>query len=84
MHHGHPGQEMARSTPGLKKAFERGLEEILAAGGGDRKEAILQLRLCSAASCWLALCTIQLSITRFSKAFARNFVDRLKGFFLAV
>ena len=42
MHHGHPGQEVARSTPGLKKAFERGLEEILAAGGGDRKEAILQ------------------------------------------
>lgn len=28
--------------PGLKKAFERGLEEILAAGGGDRKKAILQ------------------------------------------
>lgn len=42
MHHGHPGQEVARSMPGLKKAFERGLEEILAAGGGDRKKAILQ------------------------------------------
>jgi TetR/AcrR family transcriptional regulator, transcriptional repressor for nem operon len=34
------GQEVARSTPGLKAAFERGLEDILAAGGGDRKEAI--------------------------------------------
>ncbi|MBV8114277.1 MAG: TetR/AcrR family transcriptional regulator [Silvibacterium sp.] len=36
------GQEIARSTPELKTAFERGLEEILAAGGGDRKDAIFQ------------------------------------------
>jgi TetR/AcrR family transcriptional regulator, transcriptional repressor for nem operon len=36
------GQEIARSTPELKAAFERGLEEILAAGGGDRKNAIFQ------------------------------------------
>ncbi len=36
------GQEVARSTPELKAAFERGLEEILAAGGGGRKEAIFQ------------------------------------------
>jgi TetR/AcrR family transcriptional regulator, transcriptional repressor for nem operon len=36
------GQEIARSTPELKVAFERGLEEILAAGGGDRKNAIFQ------------------------------------------
>jgi TetR/AcrR family transcriptional regulator, transcriptional repressor for nem operon len=36
------GQEIARSTPELKAAFERGLEEILSAGGGDRKNAILQ------------------------------------------
>jgi TetR/AcrR family transcriptional regulator, transcriptional repressor for nem operon len=35
-------QEVARSTPELKAAFERGLEEILSAGGGDRKEAIFQ------------------------------------------
>ena len=35
-------QEVVRSTPELKTAFERGLEEILAAGGGDRKEAIFQ------------------------------------------
>lgn len=33
-------QEVARSTPELKTAFERGFEEILSAGGGDRKEAI--------------------------------------------
>lgn len=35
-------QEVARSTPELKAAFERGLEEILSATGGDRKEAIFQ------------------------------------------
>ena len=35
-------QEVARSTPELKAAFERGFEEILAAKGGDRKEAIFQ------------------------------------------
>jgi TetR/AcrR family transcriptional regulator, transcriptional repressor for nem operon len=35
-------QEVVRSTPELKTAFERGLEEILSAGGGDRKEAIFQ------------------------------------------
>ena len=34
--------EVARSTPELKAAFERGLEEILSAGGGDRKEGIFQ------------------------------------------
>lgn len=36
------GAEVARSTPELKATFERGLEEILAASGGDRKEAIFQ------------------------------------------
>ena len=35
-------QEVARSTPQLKAAFEQGLEEILSASGGDRKEAIFQ------------------------------------------
>jgi TetR/AcrR family transcriptional regulator, transcriptional repressor for nem operon len=34
--------EVARSTPELKAAFEHGLEEILSAKGGDRKEAIFQ------------------------------------------
>lgn len=34
--------EIARSTPELRAAFERGLEEILSAGGGERKEAIFQ------------------------------------------
>jgi TetR/AcrR family transcriptional repressor of nem operon len=36
------GQEVARSAPELKAAFERGLEEILSAEGGDRKEAIFR------------------------------------------
>ena len=35
-------QEVARSTPELKAAFERGFEEILAAKGGNRKEAIFR------------------------------------------
>ncbi len=34
--------EVARSTPELKAAFERGFEEILSASGGNRKEAIFQ------------------------------------------
>ena len=33
-------QEVARSTPELKAAFEHGLQEILPAIGGERKEAI--------------------------------------------
>src|SRR5215472_3821741 len=36
-------QEVARSTPELKAAFEQGLEETLSAGGGDRKQAIFQV-----------------------------------------
>ena len=36
------GPEVARSTPELKAAFERGLEDILTARGGDRNEAIFQ------------------------------------------
>jgi TetR/AcrR family transcriptional regulator, transcriptional repressor for nem operon len=35
-------QEVARSTPKLRAAFERGLEEILSAQDGDRKDAIFQ------------------------------------------
>jgi TetR/AcrR family transcriptional regulator, transcriptional repressor for nem operon len=35
-------QEVARSTPEIRTAFEQGLEEILSARGGDRKEAIFQ------------------------------------------
>ena len=35
-------QEVARSTPELKAAFERGLEEILSEQGGNRNEAIFQ------------------------------------------
>ena len=35
-------QEVARSAPELKTAFDQGLEETLSAGGGDRKEAIFQ------------------------------------------
>ena len=35
-------QEVARSKPELKSAFEQGLEEILSARGGGRKEAIFQ------------------------------------------
>lgn len=37
------GQEVARSTPPLKAAFEQGFEEILSARGGDRKEAIFRV-----------------------------------------
>ena len=33
-------QEVARSTPKLKAAFEQGLQEILPAIGGERKDAI--------------------------------------------
>ena len=36
-------QEVARSTPQLKAAFEQGLENILPAKRGDRKEAIFQV-----------------------------------------
>jgi TetR/AcrR family transcriptional repressor of nem operon len=36
------GQEIARSSPGVKVAFERGLEELLAAMGVNRKEAIFE------------------------------------------
>jgi TetR/AcrR family transcriptional regulator, transcriptional repressor for nem operon len=36
------GPEVARSTPELRAAFERGLEEILSAKAGDREEAIFQ------------------------------------------
>ena len=36
------GPEVARSTPELKAAFERGLEDILSAKGGERNEAIFQ------------------------------------------
>jgi TetR/AcrR family transcriptional repressor of nem operon len=35
-------QEVARSTPEIKGAMERGLEEILSAMGGDREEAIFR------------------------------------------
>jgi len=35
-------QEVARSTPELKAAFEKGFEEILSARGGDRSAAIFQ------------------------------------------
>jgi TetR/AcrR family transcriptional repressor of nem operon len=35
-------QEVARSTPALKAAFERGFEEILTAKGGDRSEGIFR------------------------------------------
>jgi len=35
-------QEVARSSPEIKTAFGAGLEEILSANGGDRKEAIFR------------------------------------------
>ncbi len=35
-------QEVARSSPELKAAFEQGFEEILSASGEDRKEAIFR------------------------------------------
>ena len=36
-------QEVARSTPEVKAAFEQGLEEILSARRGDREEAIFRV-----------------------------------------
>ena len=36
------GQEVARSSPEIKAAFEKGLKEILLAHGGERKEVIFQ------------------------------------------
>ena len=36
------GEEVARSTPELKAAFEQGLQEIVSASGADRKEAIFR------------------------------------------
>ena len=36
------GPEVARSTPELKAAFERGLVDILSAHGGDRKQTIFE------------------------------------------
>ncbi len=36
-------QEVDRSTPSLRAAFEKGLENMLSAEGGDRKEAIFQV-----------------------------------------
>ena len=36
------GEEVARSAPELKATFEQGLEEILSAECGDRKEAIFR------------------------------------------
>jgi TetR/AcrR family transcriptional repressor of nem operon len=36
------GPEVARSAPELKAVFEQGLEDILSARGGDRKEAIFR------------------------------------------
>ena len=47
-------QEVARSTPELKAAFERGFEEILSAGAATGKKPSFRQPRCSAASCWLA------------------------------
>ncbi len=50
-HRDHPGegctiaalaQEVARSTPEVKAAFEQGLQEFISARGGERKEAIFR------------------------------------------
>lgn len=36
-------QEVARSNPKVKAAFQQGLEDALAAKNGNRKEAIFQM-----------------------------------------
>jgi TetR/AcrR family transcriptional regulator, transcriptional repressor for nem operon len=36
------GQELARSSPEIRTAFEQGLEEILSAHGGDREEGLFR------------------------------------------
>jgi TetR/AcrR family transcriptional repressor of nem operon len=35
--------EVARSTPELRAAFQRGVEEILSVNGGDRKDALFRM-----------------------------------------
>ena len=35
-------QDVARSAPGVRAAFERGFEEILSGSGGEREEAIFR------------------------------------------
>jgi len=47
-------QELARSTPELKAAFEHGLENILSAKHGDRKGAIFLFAAMIGAWYWLA------------------------------
>jgi TetR/AcrR family transcriptional regulator, transcriptional repressor for nem operon len=37
------GEEVARSTPELRTAFEQGLEDMLSAKSGDRNEAIFRV-----------------------------------------
>ena len=36
------GQEVARSSPDIKEAFEQGLRQILAVDGRERKETIFE------------------------------------------
>ena len=66
-------QEVARSTPELKTAFEKGLQEILPAIGGERKEAIL----CAAAMIGGVVLARAVQDPRFSEEILRSVRQKL-------
>jgi TetR/AcrR family transcriptional repressor of nem operon len=66
-------QEVARSTPELKAAFEHGLQEILPAIGGERKEAIF----CAAAMIGGVVLARAVQDPRFSEEILRSVRQKL-------
>src|SRR5215471_18076608 len=66
-------QEVARSTPELKAAFEQGLQEILPAIGGERKEAIF----CAAAMIGGVVMARAVQDPRFSEEILRSVRQKL-------
>jgi TetR/AcrR family transcriptional regulator, transcriptional repressor for nem operon len=66
-------QEVARSTPELKAAFEQGLQEFLPAIGGERKEAIF----CAAAMIGGVVLARAVQDPRFSEEILKSVRQRL-------
>jgi len=66
-------QEVARSTPELKAAFEQGLQEILPAIGGERKEAIF----CAAAMIGGVILARAVQDPRFSEEILKSVRQKL-------